>query len=86
MSSAEARTREAAPNDDFVNVTLWAAQAVVGFAFCFFGLFKLVGPMGELAQEFKWPGDYPPLFTRALGAIDIAGGIGILLPALTRIE
>jgi DoxX-like family len=75
-----------ASNDEFLNVTIWAAQAVVGFAFCFFGLFKLIGPFAELIQEFKWPGDYPPLFTRALGLIDIVGGIGLVLPALTRIQ
>lgn len=88
MIATSTPAHRTAPNpspDDFVNVTLWAAQAMVGFAFCFFGLFKLIGPFADLVQEFRWPGEYPALFTRSLGLIDIVGGIGIVLPALTRI-
>jgi hypothetical protein len=32
-----------------------------------------------------WTGEHSEAFVRIIGLIDLAGGIGILLPALTRI-
>jgi hypothetical protein len=32
-----------------------------------------------------WTGQYPEGFVRFMGLVDLAGGLGILLPALTRI-
>lgn len=33
-----------------------------------------------------WAGEYSATFVRFIGVIDIAGGLGLLLPALTRIK
>ena len=33
-----------------------------------------------------WAGQLPMLFVRSIGLVDIAGGVGIVLPALTRIK
>ena len=32
-----------------------------------------------------WTGEHSEAFVRVIGLVDLAGGIGILLPALTRI-
>ena len=33
----------------------------------------------------KWIPDFPPLFVRGLGVVEVLGAIGLILPALTRI-
>ncbi len=33
-----------------------------------------------------WTGEVPELFVRLLGAVDVLGGLGLLLPALTGIK
>lgn len=69
-----------------LRVGLWAAQALVFVAFILFGCMKLFMPVEKLAAMWVWPGVVPPWFLHLMGLIDIAGGLGILLPALTRIK
>ena len=64
---------------------LWAAQALVFAAFVLFGCMKLFMPVESLAGMWIWPGEVPVAFLRTMGVIDVAGGVGILVPALTRI-
>jgi len=65
---------------------LWAAQALVAIVFVGVGWMKLSTPIAQLAGSIPWAGELPELFVRSIGAIDIAGGLGIVLPALTRIQ
>jgi uncharacterized membrane protein YphA (DoxX/SURF4 family) len=68
-----------------LRIALWIAQALVALAFCNFGLMKLTQPIAELAKMMAWAAQFPEPMVRALGAVDVAGGLGILLPALLRI-
>ncbi len=68
-----------------LRIGLWVAQVLVALAFGGIGLMKLTTPLPELAAMMKWPGEYSPAFVRFIGMVDLLGGIGILLPALTRI-
>lgn len=65
---------------------LWLAQGLVAVAFCWGGIMKLATPIGQLALTWPWAGDLPVGAVRLLGMIDLAGGIGVLLPALSRIK
>ena len=47
---------------------------------------KLFMPVDSLAAMWVWPGQLPAWFLRLMGLIDLAGGLGVLLPALTRIQ
>ena len=47
---------------------------------------KFFMPVDQLAAMWVWPGDVPVWFLRLMGIIDFAGGVGVLLPALTRIQ
>lgn len=67
-------------------ISLWAAQMIVALGFVQFGFMKLAMPVAELAKIMLWADDTPLWFVRMIGLVDIAGGIGILLPALTRIR
>ncbi|MGO9135671.1 MAG: DoxX family protein [Methylovirgula sp.] len=68
-----------------LRVALWIAQAILAILFCSAGFAKLTTPIIQLATMIPWTGDLPVPFVRIIGLIDLAGGIGILLPALTRI-
>lgn len=69
-----------------LRVTLWCAQVLVGLPFIVIGATKLGTPIPKLATMLPWTGQYPEAFVRFIGLVDIAGGVGILLPALTGIK
>ena len=68
-----------------LRVGLWIAQVLIFLAFASAGLAKLLMPIPQLGAMMPWAGQYSEAFVRAIGVIDLAGGIGVLLPALTRI-
>ncbi|MGJ5202646.1 DoxX family protein [Bradyrhizobium sp. HKCCYLR20261] len=68
-----------------LRIGLWIAQALLFALFAFAGVTKLFTPIPELAQMMPWTGDHSATFVRIIGLIDLAGGLGILLPSLTRI-
>lgn len=64
---------------------LWAAQIVIAFFFLFGAYMKLAAPADEVAKMMAWAAEHPNLKTFT-GIVDLLGGLGILLPALTRIQ
>jgi hypothetical protein len=68
-----------------LRIGLWVAQGLIFLVFASAGLVKLLTPIPQLAAMMPWAGQYSEAFVRSIGLIDLAGGIGILLPALTRI-
>lgn len=68
-----------------LHIALWIAQVLLALVFIGTGIFKLVTPISTLAGMWPWAGAYPTL-VRMTGIIDLCGGIGIVLPALTRIR
>lgn len=69
-----------------LSVGLWTAQGLIFASFVTFGAMKLFLPVEQLAAMWVWPGQVPEPFLRVMGVVDAAGGIGVLLPALTRIQ
>ena len=67
-------------------IGLWTAQVLIFLFFGIVGAMKLFMPVEKLAAMWVWPGQYPLWFLYGLGVIDIAGGVGVLLPALTKIK
>ena len=53
--------------------------------YAYSGVIKFSTPIGQLSQMMPWTGDVPETFVRAIGVIDFAAGLGLVLPALTRI-
>ncbi|WP_105385154.1 DoxX family protein [Neorhizobium alkalisoli] len=75
------------PAGKMLRISLWSVQTLMCAAFILFGLQKLFMPVEALAAmwQTQWPIEYPSLL-RFTGLIDVAGGIGVLLPTLTRIQ
>lgn len=64
---------------------LWVAQILIAFFMLFGAYMKLAAPADEVAKMMVWASEYPTLKTFT-GLVDLLGGLGILLPALTRIQ
>ena len=50
------------------------------------GIWKVATPIAELADKMPWMGQVSPTFLYATAVFDTLGGLGILLPSLTRIK
>ena len=69
-----------------LNIALWIAQLLIAVSFCAAAVMKITWPIGQLAAMWPWAGQMPSTLVRLLGVIDLAGGAGVLLPALARIR
>jgi hypothetical protein len=65
---------------------LWAVQWLLGLMFVGTGLWKVATPIPELAAKMPWMGQVSPSFLYLTALFDTLGGLGILLPSVTRIK
>jgi uncharacterized membrane protein YphA (DoxX/SURF4 family) len=68
-----------------LRIGLWVAQIAAAGLFCMSGVVKLTTPIPELSAMMPWTGELSPTFVRVIGLVDLAGGLGLILPSLTRI-
>jgi len=68
-----------------LHITLWLVQAILALLLIGAGIFKLITPISELAALWAWAGEHPGL-VRFAGVVDALGGLGLVLPGLTRIR
>jgi uncharacterized membrane protein YphA (DoxX/SURF4 family) len=69
-----------------LRIGLWTAQIIIFALFTLFGGMKLFMPVDKLAEMWIWPGQVPSWFLHLTGLLDVVGGIGVVLPAVTRIQ
>ncbi|MEM7655546.1 MAG: DoxX family protein [Bacteroidota bacterium] len=69
-----------------LNILLWVVQGLLALAFLFAGFFKLATPMEELATNMPWVTETPSWLVRFIGLAEVAGAIGLIVPAATRIK
>jgi len=65
-----------------MNLLLWITQALLALVFLFSGGSKLVLPIAAMTKQMPMPG----WFLRFLGAAEILGALGLILPGITRIQ
>lgn len=63
---------------------LWAIAGLLAALYVMIGVMKTTRPIPALAGMMKWPGDYPRL-VRFVGASELAGALGLVLPLATGI-
>lgn len=68
------------------HVGLWIVQALLALAFGMAGLMKLATPYAELAAQQAWARHTPEMLVKGIGVVELAGAIGLVLPAATRIQ
>lgn len=69
-----------------LNVALWLGQLLLAFMFATGGLMKATAPFETLHAQVPWTPHVPDLLVRFIGVSEFLGGIGVLLPAITRIR
>jgi DoxX-like family len=67
-------------------IVLWVAQLLLAAAYALFGSMKATQQLDKLAAMMTWIPDFPPLFVRTLGVVEVLGAVGLILPSLTRIQ
>ena len=63
-------------------VALWILQGILAALFLFAGGFKLAAPMAELARVSPLPAG----FLKFIGACEVLGALGLVLPGLFRVR
>jgi putative oxidoreductase len=67
------------------NVSLWVAQILLAGMFLMAGIMKTFTPIEELAKMVPLAAEIPALI-RFIGISELAGAIGLILPAALRIR
>lgn len=69
-----------------LHIALWVAQVLLAAMFLMSGGMKLSQPISALGAQMPWVTSVPAALVRFIGAAEIAGALGLLLPSLTRIQ
>ena len=64
---------------------LWALQILLALFFVMAGIPKLTQPIETLAVQLPWAPDLPEALVRFIGAAELLGGLGLILPAVSRV-
>jgi hypothetical protein len=67
------------------SIALWVVQVLLAFLYAFAGYTKLFTPIPDLAAMMAWAPTMPEWLVRFIGLAEIAGALGMILPAATRI-
>lgn len=68
-----------------MNIALWIVQALLAVAFLGAGAMKLTQPKEKLVTSLAWAESFSPTSIKLIGAAEILGALGLVLPALTGI-
>jgi len=68
-----------------MNIVLWFLQFLLGIYFVFTGFVHFVLPSG-LPAQMAWMYELPTFLHYFSGTAEILGGLGLVLPGLTRIQ
>ena len=68
-----------------MNVVVWIVQVVLALLFAFVGLGKLARPKEDLRERMGWVDDFSQGTIRLIGAAEVLGALGLVLPAATGV-
>lgn len=70
-----------------LHISLWVVQILLGAGFMMAGIMKLGTPAAQLvADGMTWAGRVPGPLIKFIGASEVLGAVGLILPAATRIQ
>ncbi|MFK7988566.1 MAG: DoxX family protein [Sandaracinaceae bacterium] len=84
MTEITAAPAIAAPKG--LNIGLWVTQCLLAAAFLMAGGMKISAPIEELQAQMPWVSGALGGAVRFIGAAEVLGAIGLLLPAASRIQ
>lgn len=68
-----------------MNMALWIVQILLALVFGLTGMMKLIQPKEKLVQRMKWAEETAPNTVKTIGAVEVLGALGVVLPMLTGI-
>ncbi len=80
------QSRAAEPPSKALVLSLWIVQGLLAVTFVGTGIWKVTTPIPRLAAMIPWAGQVPPALLYTTALFDTLGGLGVLLPSLTRIK
>ena len=66
-----------------MNTAIWVAQILLAAAFLIAGVRKFTQPYEKQAQSKAWVKDYSPTQIHLIGAVEVLGALGVILPTVT---
>ena len=69
-----------------LNVALWVVQVLLAAFFVMVGYSHAMLPYEEIAEQATWMKEMPRWLSLFIGYAELAGGVGLILPAVTRIK
>lgn len=84
LSEQQVRANLSVRRERTMNVTLWTLQGALALLFLFAGRSKLLLPTNVVLAQMALP--LPIWFLRAIGVVEVAGALGLILPQLTHIK
>ena len=64
-----------------MNIVLWIIAVVLAVAFGAAGFMKLATPKPTLAEKMDWVEDFSERTVKLIGAVEVLGALGLVLPA-----
>ena len=68
-----------------MTAALWSAQGLASAVFFLTGMLKLVTPKEKLVEDMHWAATWPAGRIKLLGLAEVAGAIGLVLPAALNV-
>jgi len=68
-----------------MNIALWIVAGVLAAVFAAAGTTKLVRSRADLEAQMGWVADFSDGQVKAIGALEVLGAVGLILPAVLDI-
>jgi uncharacterized membrane protein len=68
-----------------MNIALWIAASLLALAFAAAGFMKVTTPAAKMMEQMRWVTPGRLRAVRLLGALEILGAIGLILPLATGV-
>jgi putative oxidoreductase len=75
-----------ASKNNGLNIALWIVQILLCAAFVISGFMLLSSPITQLSSTLPWVTSVPEMLVRFIGLAEFLGGLGLLLPSISRIQ
>jgi len=69
-----------------MNITLWILQSILAALYLMAGYQKAFGDLAVVVQTIFWVGYTPAPLVRFIGASELLGAVGLILPAALKIR
>ncbi|GGR44394.1 hypothetical protein J2S40_004119 [Nocardioides luteus] len=68
-----------------MNIALWIVAGLFALGYVVGAVFKLTMPFDTYAAKTHWPLDFTPGKLKFMGAVELVGGLGLVLPGLVSV-